>query len=157
MAAGLLLALAALFMAPMSLRETCTLATRGRFVLDEYQLDFFSEDRGPHSSPWVEGRLVSTGERYVIHRMDIVGGLDLLLRLAREHRLEGRRVAVRYLPAGGFWFALDRVNPFRVQSPEEFDLGFPTGLVLSNLAIAVLSFALIRRGAGFPRSQATRP
>lgn len=147
MAAGLLLAVAALFMLPMSVRESCTLATRDGFVRDEYELEFFSQGRGPHSSTWIEGHLVSTGERYVTQRVHIVG-LKRLVSLAREHALEGHRVPVRYLPASGFWFAVDKVDQFRVQSLEEFDQGFPAGLVLANLVIAALGIALIRRGAG---------
>jgi len=148
MAAGLLTAVLTLFMAPMSLRELCTSVNRSDFIPDELQLEHFSEAGG--DSPALEARLVSTGESY---RPDTsVVGLDRLRELSRRGEVEGYRVPVRYLPGrGGFWAGVDRINQFRVRKPEDFDGGFPAGLVAANLVIAVASILLIRRGAGFPR------
>ena len=148
MAAGLLTAVLALFMAPMSLREFCTSVNLRDFVPDELRLEHFSEAGG--DSPALEARLVSMGERY---RPDTsVVGLDRLRELSREGKVEGYRVPVRYLPGrGGFWAGVDRVNQFRVRTPEDFDDGFPAVLVAANLVIAMASIFLIRRGAGFPR------
>jgi hypothetical protein len=150
MAAGLVMAVVALFMAPMSLREFCTSVNRRDFVLDELQLEHFSDASGGDSSASVEGHFVSTGERY-FPDVSIVG-LDRLRELKRVNKVEGYRVPVRYLPKrGGFWAGVDRVNQFRVRTPEDFDDGFPAGLVAANLVVAVASILLIRRGAGFPR------
>jgi hypothetical protein len=50
----------------------------------------------------LEGRLVSTGERYV-DNVSVIS-LDRLRELSREKRVEGYRVPVRYLPKQrGFW------------------------------------------------------
>jgi len=148
MAAGLIMAVLALSMAPMSLRELCTSVNRRDFVPDELRLEHFSEAGG--DSPSLEARLVSTGERY---RPDTsVVGLDRLRELSRGGKVEGYRVPVRYLPGrGGFWAGVDRINQFRVRTPEDFDDGFPAGLVAANLVVAIASILLIRRGAGFPR------
>lgn len=58
---------------------------------------------------------------------------------------------MRYLPKQGVWPAIDAVNPFRVQSPDEFALGLPTGLIVANAVIALACVLLVRRGAGFPK------
>jgi len=150
MAAGLLLLVATLFMAPMSIRELCVFVNRGDYVGDQLQLEFFRDESGG-DSPWMEGHIVSTGERYRTDRVSLVG-LDRLRALQKEHRLEGERVAVRYLPKRGLWGAIDKVVPFRVRSPEEFDQGLPAGLIAFNAAAAAASVLLIRRGAGFPRN-----
>ena len=151
MAAGLISAILALFMAPMSLREACTSVNRRDFVVDELQLEHFTEESGGDSSASFEGRLVSTGERYVTDNVSMVG-LERLRELSREKRVEGYRVPVRYMPKqGGFWAGVDRINQFRVRTPEDFDHGFPTGLVAVNVVIAVLSILLIRRVVGSPR------
>jgi hypothetical protein len=146
MAAGLIMAVLTLFMAPMSLREFCTSVNRRDFVPDELQLERFSEAGG--DSPSLEARLVTTGEHY---RPDTsIVGLDRLRELSRGGKVEGYRVPVRYLPkSGGFWAGVDRVNQFRVRTPDDFDDGFPAGLVAANLVIAMASILLIRRGAGF--------
>jgi hypothetical protein len=148
MAAGLILAVLTLFMAPMSLREFCTSVNRRDFVMDELQLEHFSEAGG--DSPALEAHLVSTDERY---RPDTsIVGLSRLRELSRGNKVEGYRVPVRYLPGrGGFWAGVDRINQFRVRTPEDFDGGFPAGLVAANLFIAMASILLIRRGTGFPK------
>jgi hypothetical protein len=155
MAAGMLMALLALFMAPMSLRETCTSINRRHFVLDELRLEHFSEGSGGDSSASLEGRLASTGERYVFDHVSVVG-LDRLRELSRENRVVGYRTAVRYLPKQeGFWAAVDWANQFRVRTPEDFDHGFPAGLVIANIVFAAGGVLLIRRGAGLPRQAGT--
>jgi hypothetical protein len=145
MAAGLLSALLALFMAPMSLRETCTYVNRRDFVVDELELEHFTEESGGDSSASFEGHLVSTGERYVTDNVSTVG-LERLRELSREKRVEGYRVPVRYLPKQeGFWAGVDRINQFRVRTPGDFDHGFPAGLVAINVVMALASILLIRR------------
>jgi hypothetical protein len=149
MAAGLLSAVFALFMAPMSIRELATWLNHDAFVRDELELEFFSEGRGGHSSAWMEGHLVSTGERYRTDRVHVVG-LDVLLSLDKERRLEGRRFPVWFLPRRGFWFALDKVVQFRVRSDDEFAQGLPAGLIAFNFGIALASVFLIRLGMSYP-------
>ena len=61
MAAGLLLAVVALFMAPMSLRELCVHFNRSDFVSDELHLEEFRPSGGGHSSDWLVGHVVSSG------------------------------------------------------------------------------------------------
>lgn len=152
MAAGLILAILALFMAPMSLRELCVYVNRSDFVPDELQLEFFKPPgKGRGSSGWLEGRIVSTGEPYRTDRWQVVG-LDRLHELSREGRLQGHRVPVWYLPKHGFWSTIDKINPFRVQAPEEFEQGLPSGLIAANVVIALGCVLLIRRGAGFPKA-----
>jgi hypothetical protein len=151
MAAGLIMAVMALFMAPMSVRELCTYLNRSDFVRDELQLEYFNPGSGGDSSAWLEGRIVSTGERYATDRIDVVG-LDRLLELSRERSLEGYRAPVWYLPKRGFWFAIDKINQFRVRSPDEFAQGLPAGLIAANVAIGWASVLLIRRGAGFSKA-----
>ncbi|HEV8269467.1 MAG TPA: hypothetical protein VGR00_14580 [Thermoanaerobaculia bacterium] len=155
MAAGLLLLVAALFMAPMSIRELCVFVNRSGYVRDELQLEFFREGSGGDTPPWMEGHLVSTGERFRTDRVHIVG-LDRLRKLQRENHLEGERVEVWYLPKRGAWAAVDKVVPFRVETPAEFAQGLPAGLIAFNAVVAVASVLLIRRGAGFPREEAPR-
>jgi hypothetical protein len=154
MGAGLICAVIALFMAPMSLRELCVHANRERYVHDELELVEFRESRGGHSSDWLEARVVSTGERYATDRLHVLGQ-DRLRELHREHELEGHRVPVWYLPKRGLWPAIDWLNPFRVQSPEEFAMGLPAGLIAANVAIGLTSIALIRLAIGLVRKQAT--
>ena len=154
MATGLIMAVVALFMAPMSLREFCTFVHRRDFVVDELQLERFSDaSGGGDSSSSLEGHFVSTGERY-FPDVSIVGPARLR-ELRRENKVEGYRVPVRYLPKSrGFWAGVDRLNQFRVRTPEDFDDGFPAGLVAVNMAVAAASIWLIRRGAGFPKRAA---
>jgi hypothetical protein len=155
MAAGLILAVMALFMAPMSVRELCTYFNRGDFVRDELRLEYFHPESGGDSA-WLEGRIVSTGERYTTDRIDGVF-LDRLQELSREGKLDGYRVPVWYLPKRGLWYAIDKINPFRVRSPEELAQGLPAGLIAVNVAIALACVFLIRRGAEFPRPPEAGP
>jgi hypothetical protein len=152
MAAGLILAVMALFMAPMPVRELCTYLNRGDYVRDELQLEYFNPGSGGDSSAWLEGRIVSTQEPYRTDRMDVAGGLNRLQALSREHKLEGHRVPVWYLPKRGIWSTIDKLNEFRVRSPEEFAQGLPAGLIAANVVIALASVLLIRRGAGYPKA-----
>jgi hypothetical protein len=147
MAAGLLLAVMALFMAPMSLREVCTAVNRVDFVRDEIGLDFFYKAAGGHSSDWLDAHIVSTSERFHTDRTHLLGlGLD---ELRRNPPQPGLRAPVWYLPPHRFWSTVDGINAFRVMAPVEFDQGFPEGLFAANLVIAVAAILLIRRGAGW--------
>lgn len=150
MAAGLILAVLALFMAPMSVRELCAYANRGDFVRDELLLEYFNPGSGGDSA-WLEGRIASTGELFRTDRMEVIH-LDPLRELSRQGRLQGHRVPVWYLPKRGFWSLMDKASPFRVLSPEEFEQGLPAGLIAANLVIGCASVLLIRRGAGYPRA-----
>ena len=151
MATGLIMGVVALFMAPMSLRETCTLVNRADFIVDELQLEEFRDESGGDSSAALEGHLVSTGEHFVTEDVSIIG-LDRLRTLQREKKVEGFRVPMHYLPKQeGFWAIVDRVCQFRVRTPQDFEHGFPAPLVAANIVIAAVSIALIRRGAGFSK------
>ncbi|MEO7917957.1 MAG: hypothetical protein ABIT01_00715 [Thermoanaerobaculia bacterium] len=151
MAAGLLLSVVTLFMLPMTMRETCTSAFRTGYVLDELELDEFKDGRGRNSPTRLDAHLVSSGER-VLHADTSLVGLDRLRELQGEHKLLGHRVTVRTLPnLHGFWAALDRNLDFRVRTLEDFDSGFPFGLVAANLVFGALAAFLIRRGRGRAR------
>jgi hypothetical protein len=148
MGCGLLMAVLALFAAPATLRLLCMELNRGAYVADELELEFFQEGRGD-SDTVVEGHLVSTGERYRTTSRSDLFGMERLRALEREHRVVGARAAVWYLPPRDGWRTIDRVNPFRVLPPSEFDSGVPTAAVVAlNLLLAVGSILLIRRGLG---------
>jgi hypothetical protein len=147
MAAGLLLAVAALFMAQATLRLVCVELNRAHFVPDQLELEHFREGSGL-SDTTIEAHLVSTGAPVRTTRTGLVG-LDRLRALSRENRVAGARVDVFYLPAEGFWRLVDRVNPFRIMPPAEFEGGVPTVVVVAvNALLAAGSILLIRRGVG---------
>lgn len=147
MAAGLILTVVALFMLPMSVKETSTAINRDDFVQDELELEYFHEG-GRKRSAWIVGHLVSTGEQYSTSSFSL-DAMNRLRALNQEKRLAGHRFPVRYLPKQhGFWFAVDWLKQFRVQEPEHFDLGFPTGLVIANIVIGAVAVLMIRRGLG---------
>ena len=154
MAAGLLLAVAALFMAQATLRLVCMELNRSAYVPDQLELEHFREGRSGLHETMFEARLVSTGEPIRTGRTGLAG-LDHLRALARENRVAGARVDVYYLPAEGFWKIVDRVNPFRIMPPSEFEGGVPTVVVVAvNALIAAGSILLIRRGLGPKPSRA---
>jgi hypothetical protein len=147
MAAGLLLAVAALFMAQATLRLVCVELNRADYVPDQLELEHFREGRG-RQDMIIEARLLSTGAPIRTTRTGLVG-LDRLRALARENRVAGTRVDVFYLPVEGFWSVVDRVSPFRIMPPGEFEGGVPTLVVVAvNALLAAGSILLIRRGAG---------
>jgi hypothetical protein len=147
MGCGLVLAVLTLFVAPATLRLLCMEWNRSAYVSDALELELFEEGHGI-SDTVIEGRLVSTGEHIRTDRTGLVG-LDRLRALARERRVAGARVPVWYLPKQGAWRVVDRVNPFRVLPPDEFEGGVPTVVVAAvNALMAAGSILLIRRGVG---------
>jgi hypothetical protein len=147
MGCGLLLAVLTLFMAPATLRLVCVELNRAAYVADELELEFYRES-SHMSDAIVEGHIVSTGERVRTGRTDLVG-LDRLRALARDRAIVGARAPVWYLPKQGAWRVVDRVNPFRVEPPAEFEGGVPTlAVVAVNALLAAGSILLIRRGVG---------
>jgi hypothetical protein len=148
MAAGLLLAVAALFMAQATLRLVCVELNRADYVPDQLELEHFREARAAGHDARIEARLLSTGEPIRTTRTGLVG-LDRLRALARENRVAGTRIDVFYLPVEGFWSVVDRVSPFRIMPPDEFEGGVPTLVVVAvNALLAAGSILLIRRGVG---------
>lgn len=93
--------------------------TRGDFVRDEFEVDYFSQSR---KSTSFKGHVVSTGEPFVTRDEGIIisGGLSRRRQLLEEKRLVGHRFPVWYLPPKPFWSLVDKINHFRVVSPEEF-------------------------------------
>jgi hypothetical protein len=147
MGCGLLLAVLTLFVAPAALRLVCMELNRSAYVADQLELESFREGSGLHDTTF-EARLLSTGEPIRTTRTGLVG-LDRLRALAREHRLAGARVDVYSLRVEGFWRRLDRVNPFRILPPDEFEGGVPTlAVVAVDALLAAGSILLIRRGVG---------
>lgn len=114
-----------------------------KFVPDEAQILNWDFAPGRASDP--RARIVSSGEEIQIDRYFIMD-LDQAKALSREGRLEGHRAPVFYFPPASPWLTVDRVVAFRVQSPEQFALGFSAGLPLTNLALAILSVLLFKRG-----------
>lgn len=154
MGCGLLLAVLALFMAQATLRLVCIELNRDAYVADQLELEFYRES-SHDSDAIVEGHLVSTGERFRTDRTDFVG-LDRLRALARDKAVVGARAPVWYLAKQGGWRVVDRVNPFRVSPPAEFEGGVPAVAVAAvNALIAAGSILLIRRGLGPPPSRAS--
>lgn len=148
MAAGLLMAVAALFMLPMTVRETSTAVNYDGYILDELELTEFNEGHGRGARTRVEGRLLSSGKPFVTTFSSLVGlDLDRLRELKRENKVKGHRVSVRNLAKpSAFWAIVDRNCQFRVRTPDDFDNGFPVVLVAVNFLFAFFSVICIRRG-----------
>lgn len=141
-AAGLILGAFALFLTPLSVREICTAFARDGFVRDELELGHYSQGR----SPSITGRMLSTGEVITTRRTYLVGE-QKLGELRDAGAIEGYRAPVWYLPAqGGLWYYADRVNEFRVQSPDEFDLGFSPAVLAINIGLFAAAAFFVRRG-----------
>lgn len=83
-------------------------------------MDYFSQGRKSNS---LGGHVVSTGEALSTYDEGVIisGGLARRRQLLEEKRLVGHRFPVWYLPANGFWRFVDKINQFRVISPDEFE------------------------------------
>ena len=139
------MALIAILMTPATVRYACVFINRGEFVQDTFEIEFFNE--GSHGSPsTIEGRIVSTGERYLTQRTDVVG-LEQLRQLALQGGIPGHRAPVWYLPRRGAWDWIDRVNEFRLLPPSEFEtpLALDVGFAAFNIAFALGGALLVRR------------
>lgn len=139
-AAGLLVALAALFVLPWTAREVATAANRGRFVRTGFTVERY--DRATEGSDYLVGRIEATGEEYRTDRTDLIETKP------QDGTYVRLRADVWYLAPGGFWTAVDRVTPFRVQSVASFGQTPVAGIVAVNLALAGAAAWLLRRGAG---------
>ena len=140
-AAGLVLALLALFMLPMTVREIATSFARREFVRDVFIVESYtarSED------PVLTGKLESTGETYRTTRDSIVG-VDRLSELYEKNQLEGARADVWYLPKRGIWESIDQIVGLRVQSPSEFGTGFAPWVIAAQILFAASAWLLIRQ------------
>src|SRR4029453_16868636 len=114
---GLILAALAVFLVPSSVRDTATLIKRGAFVRDQFEIAHVTSSR-MHTPQSFGGMVVSTGERFLGLDVFIVGA-DVLSALDRAGTLAGHRVPIYYLPATGWWAAVDRVFRFRVESIDQ--------------------------------------
>jgi hypothetical protein len=148
-ACGLVLLLFAAFVAPMNLRDLCIFLNRAEYLPDQLELESYSEGAGGDgATSRLEGHLVSSGEGFVdSHEGLLPGGLEEVRRLKREGRLIGHRVPVAYLPKQGLWRVVDRINRFRVVTPEE--LAGQGAVAGAGLAAALWlgGILLFRRGA----------
>jgi len=142
MGAGLVLTLVALFVAMLTLRETCTQINLSGFVRTEFVITGYQEETG-ESDAVMSGRVVSSGEQFGRVRESLVG-LDVVRRLKKEGRLKGYRAPVWYLKGAGHWETVDRVMPFRLQSLEEFGAGSYWVLLGGNLLSGAAAIFLIR-------------
>lgn len=150
-AASLISAAIAVFMTLPSLRMIATALTHDRFVLDELRILNYdtTPGKGPKSA---SGAIISSGEQFAIYNRGLIEH-DRVTELERTGALESHRLPVRYLPPSPFWSAVDTVVEFRVQSPEQFDLGLSVGFLATHVAFVALAIVLFRRGlAGRPMS-----
>jgi len=145
LALGLVMTAVALFMAPVTVRDLCILINRGGFVQDAFEIEFLHEGSRA-SSRRLEGRIVSSGERFVTKRIDLVGA-EQRRQLAAQGSVPGHRLPVWYLPRRGVWAGIDQVIDFRLLSPEEFDMAptFGVGFAAFNIAFALGGALLVRR------------
>jgi hypothetical protein len=145
LALGLVMTAVALFIAPLAVRSLCILINRGAFIQDAFEIEFLHEGSRA-SSRRLEGRIVSSGERFVTKRIDLVGD-EQRRQLAAQGRIPGHRLPVWYLPRRGVWAWIDRVADFRLLSPEEFEtpLAFDVGFPAFNIAFALGGALLVRR------------
>jgi hypothetical protein len=145
LALGLVMTVVAVFIAPVTVRSLCILINRGGFVQDAFEIEFLHEGTRA-SSRTLEGRIVSSGERFVTKRIDLVGD-EQRRQLTAQGRIPGHRLPVWYLPRRGVWAWVDRVADFRLLSPEEFEtpLAFDVGFAAFNIAFALGGALLVRR------------
>ena len=117
---GLVILTVSTLFIPKNLRDVGILMNRGDFVRDEFEVDHFSQGR---KSTNIKGHVVSTGETLSTYDEGIIipGGLERRRERLAQKRLVGYRFPVWYLPATGFWRFVDRINHFRVLSPEQFE------------------------------------
>jgi hypothetical protein len=143
-AAGLICAAIAVFMTLPSLKMIATALTHDRFVLDELRILNYdtTPGKGPKSG---SGVIVSSGEQFAIYNRWLIEH-DRAAELGRTGALAGHRVPVRYLPPSPFWSAVDRVVEFRVQLPEQFDLGLSVGFLATHVVFLAMGIVLFRRG-----------
>lgn len=148
-ALGLVLAVAALFVLPLTVRDVLTGLHRASFVRDELELEGY--DEGTEESV-VRGHVVSSGEPYASTRSP---GLppERLRALAAAGALAGHRVPIYYLTERHLRSRLEQAVDFRVLSIEQFELSNPLAVVSANAALAALAALLIRRGVGSRRAR----
>jgi hypothetical protein len=135
----------ALFITPVTVRSLCILINRGGFVQDAFEIEFLHEGSRA-SSKRLEGRIVSSGERFVTERIDLVGD-EQQRQLAAQGSIPSHRLPVWYLPRRGVWAGIDQVIGFRLLSREEFEMAptFGVGFAAFNIAFALGGALLVRR------------
>jgi hypothetical protein len=143
--AGILLGIIGLFLAPVTMRTLCILINSGGYVQDTFEIELYREATSD-SYESIEGRILSSGERFTDQRTNLVG-IEHIGQLAAAGRLKGYHLPVWYLPRRGVWAGLDRVIGFRMLSPGEFErpLAISVGFILFNIAFAIGGMYLVRR------------
>lgn len=142
-AASLICGTLALFMTSASLRGILVAVNRAKFTPDEAVI--LNWDFAERRATNPRARIVSSGEEIQIDRYNFMEPAKAQA-LEKEGKLEGHRAPVFYFPPASPWSAADQFLAFRIQSPEQFALGFPVGLLVMNLVLAFLSVLLFRRG-----------
>ncbi len=154
---ALVLLTASLLFVPMNLRDVGILLNRDDYVRDEFEVDYFSQGR---KSNTFGGHVVSSGESLSTYDEGIIisGGLARRQQLIEDKLLVGHRFPVWYLPATGFWRFVDKINQFRVISPDEFESSTEGRLVWLGTGVAfwVTGILLMRWGVTIAR-EASKP
>jgi hypothetical protein len=151
LALGVMMAIIALLMAPVSARILLILINRGAYVRDQVEIEFFDEHKyedGSFSDHRFDGRVVSSGEQFTTRRTNLVRIAELR-DMAAQERIPGHRSRVWYLPRRGVWSWIDRVAEFRILAPEEFERppALDMGFLAFNIVFAVGGAFLFRRGS----------
>jgi hypothetical protein len=123
LAAGVVLALGAIYMATLTLSETFTQLNQGGFVRTE----FIVSGNADGEDSLVNGKVAAGGEEFRGVRID-----------------RARRVPVWYLKGTETWRTVDRVLPFRLQSVEEFGAHSYPLLLGGNLLMVAAAIFLLR-------------
>jgi hypothetical protein len=126
-AASLVSGTIATFMLSASVREILVAVNRAKFVPDEAVI--LTWDFAPARASTPRARIVSSGEEILVDRYWIMDPDDAQA-LERDGKLEGHRTPVFYFPPAPPWSTIDNIVAFRVQSAEQFQLGFSAGLLV---------------------------
>lgn len=144
---GLLVLTVWLLFVPKNLRDVGILLSRGDFVRDDSEVDHFSQGR---KSTNFKGHVVSTGETLSTHDEGVIisGGLERRRELLAQKRLVGHRFPVWHLPATGSWRFVDKINQFRVLSPEQFEESDESKVVWLGVGAAFWLTGALLLGSG---------
>jgi len=136
---GIGLIVAALYLATLTARETCTQINLSGFARTELIVTGYDEEASA-----LTGRVAASGEVFSRISESFVG-TELVQKLKKDGRLKGYRAPVWYLKRSDPWESIDRIMPFRLQSVDEFGARSYALLVGANLACAFLGIWLIRQ------------
>ena len=102
---------------------------------------------------------MSTGETLSTYDEGVIipGGLERRRELLAQKRLVGHRFPVWYLPANGFWRVVDKINQFRVLSPEQFEESDASRVVWLGVGAAfwLTGALLLRSGVAMAKRAAS--